>query len=141
MTKDRPEIVIEGSNDGVTWVEYEFPFKPGPIKRRLPMVAPYQPRLDWQMWFAALNTYSQNAWLQNLMIRLLQNSPSVVSLLSYNPFPKQPPQRIRAQLYQYEFTSIADIKKGVWWQRTFVGRFSPDLKTSLPRSDEWVSER
>jgi hypothetical protein len=141
MTKERPEIVIEGSMDGVTWKEYEFPFKPGPVNRRLPMVAPYQPRLDWQMWFAALNTFSQNAWLQNLMIRLLQNSPSVLSLMSYNPFPNHPPQRIRAQLYQYEFTSIEDIKKGIWWQRTLIGRFSPDLKTSLPRSGEEVNAR
>lgn len=141
MTKDRPEIVIEGSDDGVNWKEYEFPFKPGPIDRRPPLAAPYQPRLDWQMWFAALNSYNQNAWLQNLMIRLLQNSPSVLSLLSHNPFPKQPPQRIRAQLYQYDFAPIEQIKKGIWWNRSLIGRFSPDLKTSLPRSGEEATGR
>jgi hypothetical protein len=136
MTKDRPEIIIEGSDDGVTWKEYEFPFKPGPVNRRLPMVAPYQPRLDWQMWFAALSSFNQNAWMQNLMIRLLQNSSSVLALFSYNPFPNHPPQRVRAQLYRYEFTSFESIKKGIWWQRTLIGRFSPDLKTSQPRSSD-----
>ena len=136
MTKDRPEIVIEGSDDGENWKEYEFPYKPGPVTRRLPTVAPYQPRLDWQMWFAALGSFQQSPWLQNLMIRLLQNSPSVLYLFSHNPFPDHPPKRVRAQLYRYEFTSVADILKGVWWKRTLLGRYSPELKTSLPPPDE-----
>jgi hypothetical protein len=136
MTKDRPEIVIEGSDDGETWKEYEFPYKPGPVDRRLPVVAPYQPRLDWQMWFAALGGFQQSPWLQNLMVRLLQNSPSVLSLLSYNPFPNHPPKRVRAQLYRYEFTSVSDIMAGRWWKRTLLGRFSPEIKTSLPPEEK-----
>ena len=87
MTTSRDEIVVEGSNDGQTWQAYEFKYKPGNLARRPSWVAPYQPRLDWQMWFAALGTYQQNRWFANLMIRLLQGSPEVTALLEKNPFP------------------------------------------------------
>src|SRR5262249_49309933 len=80
MTTSRPEIVIEGSDDGQEWKSYEFRYKPGDLRRPLRWVAPYQPRLDWQMWFAALSNYQENPWFQRLMVRLLEGSPQVTAL-------------------------------------------------------------
>ena len=88
MTTERQEIVVEGSNDGDTWLAYEFPYKPGDLRRAPPLVAPHQPRLDWQMWFAALSNYRQNRWFVGFMLRVMQGEPAVLRLLSYNPFPQ-----------------------------------------------------
>ena len=104
MTTIRPEIVIEGSNDGSDWREYEFRYKPGRLDRRPPWVAPHQPRIDWQMWFAALGRYQENVWFLNLLARLLQNNPAVLSQFERNPFPEAGPRFIRASLYEYRFT-------------------------------------
>jgi lipase maturation factor 1 len=104
MTTTRPEIIVEGSNDGVTWAAYEFPYKPGNLMRAPPIVAPHQPRLDWQMWFAALGNYHQNRWFVNFMLRVLQGERSVLALLQYNPFPRAPPKYVRAEVYLYHFT-------------------------------------
>ncbi len=121
MTRSRPEIVIEGSNDGRTWLEYEFPWKPGDLKRRPAFVEPHQPRLDWQMWFAALGRYERNPWFAGLMRRLLEGSPSVLALLEKNPFPDAPPRYLRATLYDYHFTSSKTRSEtGAWWRREFV---------------------
>lgn len=126
MTKDRPEIVLEGSNDKVSWQEYEFKFKPGDLKRMPPLVAPHQPRLDWQMWFAALGRFEHNDWMEEFMKRVIDGSPVVLSLLAKNPFPDQPPKYLRAQLYKYEFQSVSEIVKGEgWWRRTLLGTYSP----------------
>jgi predicted DCC family thiol-disulfide oxidoreductase YuxK len=126
MTTDRREIIIEGSNDGVTWQSYEFKYKPGDVNRRPQFVAPYQPRLDWQMWFAALGDYRQNPWLANLCARLLQGSPDVLALLKTNPFPDKPPRYIRAQFYDYHFTDFAERRAtGAWWKRELIGEYSP----------------
>ena len=81
MTTDRREIIVEGSNDGMNWLPYEFKYKPGDVNRRPAFVAPHQPRLDWQMWFAALGDYRQNPWFVNFCERLLQGSPEVLALL------------------------------------------------------------
>jgi predicted DCC family thiol-disulfide oxidoreductase YuxK len=124
MTTTRPEIVIEGSNDGVTWLEYEFKYKPGRLDRPPPWVAPHQPRLDWQMWFAALGSYQENVWLVNTLARLLQNAPEVLALIGRNPFPEKPPRLIRAQLYDYRFTNwAARSRTGNWWARTPLGPY------------------
>ena len=122
MTTTRQEIVVEGSNDGVTWKEYEFPYKPGNVYRRPPIVAPYQPRLDWQMWFAALGSYRNNRWFVNMMLRILQGEPDVLSLFQYNPFPKAPPKYVRALTYSYTFTHFGD---GAWWARETTGTYLP----------------
>src|SRR6266436_3656858 len=106
MTKDRGEIVIEGSADGIDWLPYEFKWKPGDVKRAPGWCAPHQPRLDWQMWFAALGTPQQNPWFSGLVIRLLQGSRDVSRLLAHNPFPDQPPHYIRASFYRYRFTTL-----------------------------------
>jgi predicted DCC family thiol-disulfide oxidoreductase YuxK len=128
MTTTRLEIVIEGSNDGVTWLEYEFPYKPGELARRPPFVAPHQPRLDWQMWFAALGDYRQNWWLIDFMQRVLQGSPAVLNLLAHDPFPNAPPRYLRAVVYDYHFTDRATRKEtGNWWRREFIGSYCPVL--------------
>ena len=126
MTTTRPEIVIQGSNDGVTWLDYEFKYKPQELNRRPGFVAPHQPRLDWQMWFAALGNYRQNPWLVNFCIRLLQGSQPVIKLLRSDPFPHAPPKYIRALVYEYHFTSFAERRQtGNWWRREPAGEYLP----------------
>jgi lipase maturation factor 1 len=126
MTTTRVEIVIEGSSDGETWLPYEFKYKPGDLARRPPWVAPYQPRLDWQMWFAALGTYQQNRWFADLLVRLLEGTPEVTALLARNPFPNAPPRYIRASAYEYQFTDSATRRTtGNWWRRELKGSYFP----------------
>jgi hypothetical protein len=132
MTTRRQEIVIEGSDDGQTWQAYGFRWKPGDVDRAPAFVAPHQPRLDWQMWFAALSEYRRQPWFQNLMVRLLQGSPEVLALLEHNPFPDRPPRQIRAVLYDYRFTDFATRRAtGAWWTRQAVGLYAP--AGALPR--------
>ena len=128
MTRPRLEIIIEGSNDGLNWRDYEFKYKPGELNKRPAFVAPHQPRLDWQMWFAALGDYRQNPWLINFCLRLLQGSPGVLSLLEHNPFPEAPPRYIRAVQYEYHFTDPDTLRRtGDWWRREPVGIYLPTL--------------
>jgi predicted DCC family thiol-disulfide oxidoreductase YuxK len=118
MTTARPEIIVEGSNDGVHWLEYSFKYKPGDVKRPPVWNIPDQPRLDWQMWFAALGTPMQNPWFSQFLQRLLENSPEVTALLASNPFPQKPPLYVRAILYDYRYTSREEKQKtGAWWVR------------------------
>jgi len=98
MTTTRPEIVLEGSDDGARWVEYEFKWKPGDLSRAPAFVEPHQPRLDWQMWFAALGDYRQNPWFVAFVHRLLEGSRDVDALLARTPFPDHPPRYVRALL-------------------------------------------
>jgi hypothetical protein len=118
MTTTRLEIIIEGSNDGVHWGEYKFKYKPGDVMRRPSWSIPHQPRLDWQMWFAALGTPSENPWFAQFLQRLLENSPEVIALLGENPFPDHPPLYVRAVLYDYRYSSREEKEKtGAWWVR------------------------
>jgi lipase maturation factor 1 len=126
MTTSRPEIIVQGSNDGDAWLDYEFKFKPGDLKAAPKWVEPYQPRLDWQMWFAALSNYRSNPWFSNFMVRILQGSPDVLRLLGKNPFPNAPPKYIRAQVFDYSFTDAAAKRAtGDWWQRASRGSYFP----------------
>ncbi len=152
MTTSRPEIVVEGSNDGETWVEYGFRYKPGDVRRAPVWVEPHQPRLDWQMWFAALGSYGDKPWLMDrliranpsvafrlaesnvdpwfisFMLRLLQGSPEVLALLDKNPFPNAPPRYVRAELYDYRLTDVATLNAtGAWWQRETRGLYFPTM--------------
>ena len=128
MTKSRPEIIIEGSADGTEWLPYEFRWKPGDLKRAPGWVAPHQPRLDWQMWFAALGTYRQNPWFVSLLERLLRGTPEVTALLAHNPFPETPPRYIRARLYEYRFTNSTEHRAtGDWWKREEAGEYLPAI--------------
>ncbi len=133
MTTERPEIVVEGSDDGATWKPYEFRWKPGDPRRRPRFVAPHQPRLDWQMWFAALGGYSQNEWVGAFLARLLEGSRPVLRLLASNPFPDHPPRYVRAVLYDYRFTDAAEKRAtGAWWRRRELGPFAPIYERSSP---------
>jgi lipase maturation factor 1 len=124
MTTTRPEIVIEGSDDGEAWRAYELRYKPGDVRRRPGFVAPHQPRLDWQMWFAALGDCDQSPWLRPLFQRLREGSPPVLGLLGSNPFPDRPPRYVRALLYDYHFADLDTHRRtGEWWQRRLEGEF------------------
>ena len=128
MTTSRPEIIIEGSEDGDNWRAYEFSYKPGDISRAPRWVQPYQPRLDWQMWFAALGSYQSNPWFLGFALKLLEGSPAVLGLLENNPFPNRPPKFIRAQLYDYTFTDWETRRRTrAWWDRKLKGEYLPAI--------------
>jgi predicted DCC family thiol-disulfide oxidoreductase YuxK len=128
MTTERNEIIIEGSDDGVEWREYAFQYKPGDVARRPPWNIPHQPRLDWQMWFAALDDPRRVNWFAHFLERLLQNEPTVTALLEKNPFAAKAPQYIRAQFYGYTFSTAEERQKGVWWQRRSLGLYFPVVR-------------
>ncbi|XP_026166166.1 lipase maturation factor 2a [Mastacembelus armatus] len=129
----RPEVVIEGSNDGVTWTEIEFMYKPGNLSASPPVLTPHQPRLDWQMWFAALSTHTQAPWFTSLIYRLLQGKKDVIELIqtdiSQYPFHQQPPAYLRAHRYRYWFTEPkADGSYPQrWWRRIYDEEFYPKV--------------
>jgi hypothetical protein len=128
MTTSRPEIIIEGSDDGETWLPYEFRYKPGDIHRAPRWVEPHQPRLDWQMWFAALEDYQSNPWFTGLILRLLEGSPEVTALFASNPFPQHPPHYVRAEEFEYSFTDFATRRAtGAWWKRSPIGIYLPPV--------------
>ena len=131
MTTVRHEIIIEGSNDEEHWQEYVFKYKPGNLRKRPEWIIPHQPRLDWQMWFAALSKPERQPWFRNLLVRLLQGSPPVLDLFEHNPFPEQPPEYIRALFYEYRFAEPENRKHaGDWWQRELVGIYHPSAGIS-----------
>jgi len=135
MTTSRPEIIIQGSNDGNTWLDYEFKFKAGDLRRAPRWVEPFQPRLDWQMWFAALGDYRSSPWFTNLIFRLLRGSPPVLALLERNPFPHAPPKYLRALVYDYQFTTWSERRaQGEWWHRRLLGDYFPAV--TLTRNEE-----
>jgi predicted DCC family thiol-disulfide oxidoreductase YuxK len=128
MTTTRPEIAIEGSADGQTWREYVFRYKPGPLTRPALWNIPHQPRLDWQMWFAALGTVRENRWLEGLVLRLLEGSPTVLALLDTNPFAEGPPKYVRAELYDYRFADRRTHSlTGQWWIRRAQGLYFQEV--------------
>jgi len=128
MTTSRPEIVVEGSADGETWREYAFRYKPGALTRAPPWNIPHQPRVDWQMWFAALGDFRQNRWFVAFMLRLLEGSPPVLALLDGNPFPEGPPKFVRARLYEYRFADgSTHATSGQWWVRAPAGLYFPQV--------------
>lgn len=138
MTTKRYEIVVMGSEDQEHWKIYDFKWKPGNLFRPPSQVAPYHPRLDWQMWFAALGSYQANPWFINFLIRLLEGSKTVEALLESNPFPTKPPKFIRAVIYEYHFTTLQEKKKNKqWWKRSFKGNYTPIL--ALQKQDQTPS--
>jgi hypothetical protein len=129
MTTTRPEIIVEGSEDGVTWRPYEFKYKPGDVRRPPQWVAPHQPRLDWQMWFAALAGDDTEPWFRSFLDRLLEASPDVLRLLAHDPFEGQRPRFVRARLMRYRFSDEGPA----WWTSEMLGDYAP------PRSAVTVS--
>lgn len=133
MTTTRPEIVIEGTRDGRHWQPYVLRYKPGDPLRAPTWNTPHQPRLDWQLWFAALSSAPEQPWLSNLLLRLLEGVPEVVALFEENPFPDTPPVQVRALLYDYRYTTPAErARSGAWWVRRATGLYFPPV--ALPRS-------
>ncbi len=138
MTTRRLEIEIEGSNDGHRWLPYEFRYKPDDPGRRPGFVEPHQPRLDWQMWFAALSSFEEEAWFQQFLLAVLEGRQDALALLRTNPFPDAPPRFVRAELYDYVPTSLAERHHtGAWWKRTLLGAYSPTLqRRNRPMSED-----
>jgi hypothetical protein len=127
--RERDEIVFEGTDDAIItgdtkWKEYEFKAKPGNPNRPPPFIAPYQPRIDWQIWFAAMASPSEYPWTLHFVWKLLHNDPGTLSLLAGNPFPNAPPHYIRARLYRYSFAPIGEKR---WWRRDHIGEWLPAL--------------
>ncbi|MCB0379344.1 MAG: lipase maturation factor family protein [Bdellovibrionales bacterium] len=130
ITKKRFEVVVEGTldekvSDQTVWLAYEFPCKPGDVNRRPCWITPYHLRLDWQMWFSAMRPRLQEPWLLKLGEKLLQNEARVLSLMSHNPFPDQPPKWVRMELYLYEWAPSGSKN---WWQRQRVGEYLPPIR-------------
>lgn len=132
MTVERNEIILEGSQDGKNWKEYEFKWKPGDLSIPPLQVAPLHPRLDWQMWFASLGSYQNSPWFYQLLARMLQGSKDVLELFKTNPFPTTPPKFIRAQFYAYHFNTLEDKQvTGKWWKRKYLREYAPPFSLKL----------
>jgi len=132
--RERDEIIFEGTDEllpleNANWKAYEFKAKPGDPERRPPFVAPYQPRIDWQIWFAAMASPRDYPWTFHFVWSLLHNDPGTLSLLANNPFPAAPPRYIRARLYRYHFAALGEQR---WWTRELIGEWLPALSTEDP---------
>lgn len=124
MPTVRHEIVMEGSHNDIDWEEYEFKYKPGDVLRRPPQVAPHQPRLDWQMWFAALGYQRERVWVDGLAVALIEGRKEILDLLEKNPFEGEPPEIIRGAIYEYKFTDFETRREtGAWWVRERKGNY------------------
>ena len=129
MTRGRYEIEFQGSRDGQVWVAYPFRFKPQALNRAPGIYAPYQPRFEWNLWFASLGPWQQNPLVPRTETRLLANDPDVLALFASNPFPGSPPLQVRAVLWQYWFTSGSQKRMtGEWWRRQLLGLYAPTLQ-------------
>ena len=129
MTRGRYEIEFQGSNDGQTWIPYRFRYKPQEPTQPPGIYAPYQPRFDWNLWFASLGMWRDYPIVPNTEVRLLANDADVLKLFAGNPFPGRPPDQIRAVLWQYWFTTMNDQRAtGMWWRRQMLGLYAPTLE-------------
>jgi hypothetical protein len=129
MTRGRYEIEFQGSNDGEHWTTYPFLYKPQNPDERPRIYAPYQPRFDWNLWFASLGSWRENVIVPSAEERLLAGAPDVLDLFAGNPFPQHPPKQVRAILWQYWFTSLAEKRtSGMWWRRQLIGPYAPVLE-------------
>ena len=129
MTRGRYEIEFQGSSDGQNWVAYPFRYKPQALNQPPGIYAPYQPRFDWNLWFASLGQWRENLIVPNTEVRLLANDQDVLALFAGNPFPKEPPKQVRAVLWQYWFTTMAERRaSGMWWHRQLLGLYAPTLE-------------
>ena len=141
MTRGRYEIEFQGSEDGKTWVPYPFRYKPQDLSAPPGIYAPYQPRFDWNLWFASLGSWRDYPIVTNTEVRLLSNDNDVLALFEKNPFPHEPPRQVRAVLWQYWFTTISEKRtQGLWWRRQFIGLYAPTIEREPDgaiRAVEW----
>jgi lipase maturation factor len=148
MTRGRYEIEFQGSNDGGgTWTAYPFRYKPQDPRAAPRLYAPYQPRFDWNLWFASLDNWQQNRFVIYAEERLLMGSPSVLELFAGNPFPAAPPTQVRAVVWQYWFSDREEKRQGLWWRRELIGLYAPAIErqadgrfviTQLPASGQRI---
>jgi hypothetical protein len=135
--RERLNVVFQGmdadpADTGAVWKDYLYRALPVALNQRPRQIAPYQPHLDWQMWFAAMSTPDEYPWTLNLVWKLLHNDPGVLSLFGENPFPRKPPRYIRAMLYRYRFAPPGN-PEGYWWKREELGQWLPPLSADDPR--------
>jgi hypothetical protein len=129
MTHGRYEIEFQGSEDGKTWVPYPFRYKPQDANQRPGIYAPYQPRFDWNLWFASLGSWQDYSIVPRTEVRLLSNDGDVLNLFASNPFPQGPPREVRAVIWQYWFTTMSEKRtQDLWWRRQFLGLYAPTLE-------------
>ena len=129
MTRERYEIEFQGSRDGQTWAPYPFRNKPQDVHAPPRIYAPYQPRFDWNLWFASLGTWRQYPWVVQVERHLLSGDPEVLGLFARDPFPGQPPEQVRVVLWQYWFTGPREKRdQGLWWRREQIGLYAPTLE-------------
>jgi hypothetical protein len=129
MTRGRYEIEFQGSADGEHWKTYSFLYKPQTVDERPRVYAPYQPRFDWNLWFASLGSWRENIIVPSTEERLLAGAPDVLALFAVDPFPQSPPKQVRAVIWQYWFTSLEEKRTtGAWWRRTLIGLYAPVLE-------------
>jgi hypothetical protein len=138
ITRLRYEVIVEGTDDLVVtsatrWREYEFKAKPGDLRRMPPQIAPYHLRIDWLMWFAAMSSYQEYPWFVNFVAKLLDGDRDTLGLLRTNPFPDHAPKYVRAQLYEYHFTTPKEHREtGAWWKRSLAGGYFPAISLDSP---------
>jgi hypothetical protein len=130
MTTSREEIVVEGSLDGSDWEAYEFRWKPTDPDRRPRFALLHMPRLDWQLWFAALRGYGNAPWFGHFAARLLEAEPSVLGLMLQDPFDGRAPHSLRARLFDYHFSTAQQRSQGIWWTRAELRSYTPELSLS-----------
>jgi lipase maturation factor 1 len=128
MTRGRYEVEFQGSNDGQNWTPYLFRYKPQALNEAPRIYAPYQPRFEWNLWFASLGDWQQSNFVALTEERLLENDPDVLALFQGNPFGQAPPRYVRVMLWQYWFTSMDEKRRtGSWWRRNLLGLYAPVL--------------
>ena len=141
MTRGRYEIEFQGSEDGKNWVAYPFRYKPQDPSKPPRIYAPYQPRFDWNLWFASLGSWQDYSIVPRTEVCLLSNDNHVLSLFESNPFPNKPPNEVRAVIWQYWFTTMSEKQtQGLWWRRQFLGLYAPTLEREPDgtiRAVEW----
>ena len=130
----------DDSTDEANWKPYIYKGLPVLQDKQPPQIAPYQLRLDWQMWFASMSTFDEYPWTINLQWKLLHNDPGVISLFAVNPFPDKPPRYVRAVLYRYSFAKAGN-NQGLWWTRTKIGNWIPALSADDPRLFEYLKSK
>ena len=129
LTRGRYEIEFQGSADGTNWTTYPFRYKPQALNQPPGIYAPYQPRFDWNLWFASLASWRDDSIVPNTEARLLSNDKDVLSLFAANPFAASPPKQIRVLLWQYWFTSMKEKREtGNWWRRQLIGLYAPTIE-------------
>src|SRR5712692_6971690 len=129
MTRGRYEIEFQGSDDGQTWFVYPFRFKPQDPAKPPGIYAPYQPRFDWNLWFASLSSWRQEPIVLRTEQSLLRGDTDVLLLFAGNPFPHAPPRQVRCVVWQYWFTTSAEKRsQGLWWRRQQLGLYAPTLE-------------